>query len=90
MSSDVHGAVVDTHDQGFPSSGLKQPFHLVDPSPWPIIGAMGGGITVLGIVLAAHYGIYSVLVIGLLVVLTTMFFWWRNVIRESRSSSPRR
>ena len=41
-------------------------------------------MTVFGIVLAAHYGNYVVLVLGILVVLTTMFFWWRDVIRESR------
>ncbi len=35
MSDHAHGAPVP------PSSGLKQPYHLVDPSPWPIIGAFG-------------------------------------------------
>ena len=69
----------------YAASGLKQPYHLVDPSPWPIVGALGGGITVVGIVLAAHYGNYIVLVLGLLTVLTTMFMWWRDVVRESRT-----
>ena len=66
-------------------SGLKQPYFLVSPSPWPIVGAFGGGLTVVGIVLAAHYGSYWVLAIGLLTVLTTMFMWWRDVVRESRT-----
>ncbi len=35
-------------------SGLKQPYHLVDPSPWPIVGALGGGLTLFGIVEWAH------------------------------------
>jgi cytochrome c oxidase subunit III len=77
MSSDVHGAAVPA------ASGLKQPYHLVDPSPWPIVGALGGFLTVFGIVLAAHYGSYLVLILGVLVVLATMFFWWRDVLRES-------
>ena len=51
------------------SSGLKQPYHLVDPSPWPIVGALGGGLTVLGIIFAAHFGNYIVLVLGVLIVL---------------------
>ncbi len=68
------------------SSGLKQPYHLVDPSPWPLVGAVGGGMTVLGIVLAAHYGSYAALVIGLLIVLGTMFFWWRDVLKESATT----
>jgi len=79
MSSDVHGSTASI------SSGLKQPYHLPDPSPWPIIGALGGFLTLFGIVLAAHYGSYIMLVIGVLVVVTTMFFWWRDVVRESRT-----
>ncbi|PPQ35620.1 cytochrome c oxidase subunit 3 [Rhodopila globiformis] len=79
MSSDVHGSTVSI------SSGLKQPYHLPNPSPWPIIGAIGGFGIVFGIVLAAHYGNYIVLILGALTVLTTMFFWWRDVVRESRT-----
>ena len=60
-------------------------YHLVDPSPWPIIGAVGGLLTVLGIIFAAHFGSYITLVAGAVVVLGTMFFWWRDVIRESRT-----
>jgi cytochrome c oxidase subunit III len=79
MSSDAHGAPV------LASSGLKHPYHLPDPSPWPIVGSLGGFLTVFGIVLAAHYGSYVVLGLGLLTVITTMFFWWRDVVRESRT-----
>jgi len=86
MSSDAHGATLDHHHaSGIESSGLKQPYHLVDPSPWPIIGAVGGLCTVLGIILVAHYGSWILLVVGLLIVLFTMAMWWRDVIRESRT-----
>ena len=68
------------------SSGLKQPYHLVDPSPWPLVGALGGGLTVLGIVLAAHFGSYVTLIVGLAVVALTMVMWWRDVLRESRTA----
>ncbi len=64
------------------SSGIKQPYHLPDPSPWPIVGAFGGFLTVFGIILAAHFGNYVVLVLGVLTVLATMFGWWRDVLRE--------
>ena len=80
MSSEAHG--ISTLPA---SSGLKQPYHLVDPSPWPLVGALGGGLTVLGIILVAHYGSYLVLVLGALVVLGTMAGWWRDVVRESRT-----
>jgi cytochrome c oxidase subunit 3 len=65
---------------------LKQPYHLVDPSPWPLVGAIGGGLTVLGIIFVAHYGSYTWLAIGVLIVLATMFFWWRDVLKESRTA----
>ena len=78
MSTDTHGAST------LPvSSGLKQPYHLVDPSPWPLTGAIGGGLTVVGIIMAAHFGNYLWLVLGLVVVLATMFMWWRDVLKES-------
>ena len=79
MSEHAHGGTI------FESSGLKQPYHLVDPSPWPIVGAVGGALIVLGIIFAAHYGDYIVLTIGALVVFTVMYFWWRDVVRESRT-----
>ncbi|MBU6497848.1 MAG: cytochrome c oxidase subunit 3 [Rhodospirillales bacterium] len=80
MSSDSHGAPAIPM-----SSGLKQPYHLVDPSPWPVVGALGAGMTVLGIIFAAHFGSYSLLIAGLVVVLGVMFFWWRDVLKESRA-----
>jgi len=80
MDSETHGATLPV------GSGLKQPYHLVDPSPWPLLGSLGGGLTVLGIVLAAHYDNYALLVIGLAIVIGTMFFWWRDVLKESRTS----
>jgi cytochrome c oxidase subunit 3 len=67
------------------SSGLKQPYHLVDPSPWPLVGALGAGLTVVGIINVAHFGTWWLLIVGLLVVLGTMFFWWRDVLKESHT-----
>ena len=79
MSDHAHsGTIIE-------SSGLKQPYHLVDPSPWPLVGALGGLMVVVGIILAAHYGDYILLAIGAVTVFITMFFWWRDVIRESRT-----
>jgi len=68
MSTDTHAAAIPA------SSGLKQPYHLVDPSPWPIFGALGGGLTVLGIVFVAHYHNWALLILGLAAVLAVMFF----------------
>jgi cytochrome c oxidase subunit 3 len=80
MSTDTHGSTLPT------GSGLKQPYHLVDPSPWPLCGALGGGLIVLGIIFAAHYNNYVLLGLGIAVVIATMFFWWRDVLRESAAA----
>ena len=79
MSSDAHGATVPA------GHGLHHPYHLVNPSPWPLCGALGGFCTVFGIILAAHFGNYWVLTLGAVLVLGTMFLWWRDVIKESRT-----
>ena len=78
---------MDTHAATVPvvTSGLKQPYHLVNPSPWPLTGSLGAGLTVVGIIHAAHFGTYTWLALGLIVVLATMAMWWRDVLSESRT-----
>lgn len=39
-------------------SPYKHPYHLVDPSPWPLVGALAAGVLVTGIVFIGHYGSY--------------------------------
>jgi len=65
------------------SSGLKQPYHLVNPSPWPILGALGAGLLLAGVVFAAHYGNYLMVAAGFALVAFVMVMWWRDVLRES-------
>ncbi|MDA8049312.1 MAG: cytochrome c oxidase subunit 3 [Rhodospirillales bacterium] len=79
MSSDTHDGPL------YASSGLKQPYHLVDPSPWPIIGALFGALTLVGIIMVGNFNNYTLLVIGVLGVAFVMVMWWRDVIRESRT-----
>ncbi|HET9149178.1 MAG TPA: cytochrome c oxidase subunit 3 [Alphaproteobacteria bacterium] len=63
----------------------KHPYHLVDPSPWPIIGAVSALVLTGGGVMYLHGGGWIVMVIGFLGVLFTMTMWWRDVIREGNS-----
>ncbi|TCH96778.1 cytochrome c oxidase subunit 3 [Roseococcus sp. SYP-B2431] len=63
----------------------KHPYHLVDPSPWPLITAFAAGTMLFGIVLFAHSNIHWVLGLGVLGVLTCMFGWWRDVLKESKN-----
>nr|YP_009441635.1 cytochrome c oxidase subunit III [Incoltorrida madagassica]AOY39141.1 cytochrome c oxidase subunit 3 [Incoltorrida madagassica] len=65
------------------SKHQNHPFHLVDYSPWPLTGALGSMILVSGLVKWFHQFNMNLLIIGLMVVLLTMYQWWRDVIRES-------
>lgn len=64
-------------------SKKKHPFHLVLPSPWPFVGAMGGFIAALGLVLFMHHQGAYILLIGLALILFTMGGWWYDVLKES-------
>ena len=59
-------------------------YHLVDPSPWPIIGAFAGLVSAVGMVMFMHGGGPWVLIVGLLLVAFVMLSWWRDVIREAQ------
>ncbi len=59
-------------------------YHLVDPSPWPIVGAVSAFITAVGGVVFMHnHANPWALIIGFLGILYTMFMWWRDVIKEA-------
>ena len=67
-------------------SGFKHPYHLVDPSPWPLVASLGAGLMLFGIVQAAHNGTYIALGLGAAVVVITAALWWRDVLKESRTA----
>lgn len=62
------------------------PYHLVEPSPWPFMGAASGFVLAVGGVMYMHALPMAVLVmlVGLALIVATMFFWWRDVIREAQ------
>ena len=62
----------------------KHPYHLVDPSPWPLIGAICAGLMFGGGVLYMHGGPLWLVAPGLIGVLAIMAVWWRDVIREAQ------
>ena len=63
----------------------KHPFHLVDPSPWPLFASFACFITTIGAVMFMHSYVNGnfVLIMGIFMVIYSMFVWWRDVIRES-------
>ena len=58
----------------------RHSFHLVDLSPWPISGSLGALATTVGGVMYMHsfHGGATLLSLGLIFILYTMFVWWRN------------
>ena len=61
-------------------------FHLVEPSPWPIVGAAVAFLAAFGLILSMH-GMSmgpAILTIGVAGILFTMFGWWRDVISEAQ------
>jgi cytochrome c oxidase subunit 3 len=63
--------------------GHKHPYHLVDPSPWPLLGAFAGGLLAVGMVLYMHGSGWFLLALGILSILGVMVGWWRDVLKES-------
>lgn len=68
----------------FMLSGTSHPFHLVDPSPWPLVGAFSAFMLTFGGVLNMHgYDELAFLwKFGFLLLAFVMFVWWRDIIRE--------
>jgi len=65
------------------SETQHHPYHLVDPSPWPIVGAVGAGTLAVGGVLFMHDVTPWVIPVGVALILLTMFLWWRDVVKEA-------
>ena len=60
------------------------PFHLVEPSPWPLSGSLALFILTLGSVANWHgYSNSYISLLGFILLLITMGLWWRDTIRES-------
>jgi cytochrome c oxidase subunit III len=68
------------------ASPYKHPYHLVEPSIWPILSAFAAGLMLFGIIILAHGGSKLWLVLGAAGVLSCMFGWWRDVLKESRTA----
>src|SRR5947207_7409657 len=62
-------------------------YHLVDPSPWPIVGSVSAFIMAIGAITWMHHLFAAAPIIfgvGTIGVLYTMASWWTDVIREAQ------
>jgi cytochrome c oxidase subunit 3 len=62
----------------------RHPFHLVDPSPWPLFASLSAFTSTIGGVMYMHgyIGGGNLLSLGLIMICYSMFVWWRDVVRE--------
>jgi cytochrome c oxidase subunit 3 len=63
----------------------NHPYHLVDPSPWPLVGATAAFATALGAIAYMHGASLLWVVPGLLGIAYTMIVWWRDVVKEAHA-----
>nr|QQW48055.1 cytochrome c oxidase subunit 3 [Lipoptena sp.] len=61
----------------------NHPFHLVDYSPWPLMASIGAMTLVSGLVKWFHYFELNLFILGNLIMVITIYQWWRDVTRES-------
>nr|YP_010946679.1 cytochrome c oxidase subunit III [Malaccina discoidalis]WGO57397.1 cytochrome c oxidase subunit III [Malaccina discoidalis] len=61
----------------------NHPYHLVEQSPWPLTGALGSMIMMIGIIKWFHQFNNNLMLLGMSIMLLTMIQWWRDITRES-------
>nr|YP_010531169.1 cytochrome c oxidase subunit III [Athalia sikkimensis]UXW93391.1 cytochrome c oxidase subunit III [Athalia sikkimensis] len=61
----------------------NHPFHMVDISPWPILGAFSVMTLMSGSIKLFHQNSMDLFLVGLISTLLIMIQWWRDIIRES-------
>ncbi|MDJ0614257.1 MAG: cytochrome c oxidase subunit 3 [Rhizobiaceae bacterium] len=77
---------------------VNHDYHIIDPSPWPLIGSIGalimafGGVAYMRALAESDFivagmnlasGGPTLLLIGLAIVFYTMFAWWSDTVKES-------
>ncbi len=63
----------------------RHPWHLVEPSPWPIVGTLAAMCMALGGVWYMHEGIIWGFLVGVMLLLFTFWGWWNDVVTEGES-----
>ena len=67
------------------SADQKHPYHLVDPSPWPLVTAFSALLMAWGGIVYMHEEKSLIFLLGSLAVVLSSVFWWRDVVKESRT-----
>lgn len=71
------------------TEGVKHDYHLVNPSPWPLVGSIAATVLTLGLVtwfkglFGLPKGTWWLFAAGLAGVIYTMIGWWSDVVKEA-------
>ncbi len=59
-------------------------YHILNPSIWPLLGALAGFIMLFGAVLYMHDVTAWIMIIGFVFTCYVMYGWWADVVAESQ------
>ena len=62
------------------------PWHVPEPSPWPIIGTIAGFTMAVGGIWFMHDGPIYLFGVGVLILIYPFYGWWRQVIIEANTA----
>ena len=60
-------------------------YHLVNPSPWPILGAFFGLVVTIGAVIWMRGGTSLITIAGMLGIIYVSIVWWRDITIEAQT-----
>nr|ARH54317.1 cytochrome c oxidase subunit 3 [Curculionidae sp. 6 AH-2016] len=61
----------------------NHPYHLVDKSPWPLLGSLSLFSFMMGLIKWFHLNETNLLMFSMTTNLLIMYQWWRDIVRES-------
>src|SRR5579872_3781732 len=70
-------------------AGVKHDYHLVNPSPWPLVGSIAAFVMAIGAVVfmkglfGLPKGTWWLALLGFAGVIYTMVGWWTDVVKEA-------
>ncbi len=67
------------------SENQKHPYHLVDPSPWPLVVSMATLLMAVGAIMFMHYEKQILFYLGSAAVVISSLLWWKDVVKESQT-----
>ena len=66
------------------SAEQKHPYHLVDPSPWPLVTALSCLLLAWGFIVFMHEEKSLLFALGGSAVILSSIFWWIDVVTKGQ------